>query len=268
MKRLCNSCWAGVASMAGRARKYKYFIPIMIVFVTLAQAYPFGFIKAVAGECYEGIEVYIERLEIGANKDYRLVTKYDAELWRETLSWREAFQCLAYGCIPKNGTRWAGPIAAERYKECKSSPYCDRIAAACLSYMEDTTSYFGYFEPRFHSARLLAYYGFNKLEGYDLFSILTSSWRSSSNVRRIDFFALAAMQDSRAALFLEEIYDTLITSTPVYYKEYLVRILNCLYHVPGDTAIELAKRIYENEADELLKERAYKVIVRKLPGKS
>ena len=201
---------------------------------------------AYAGECTEGIAFYVQRLE-------HLSRQNPPDIDFDVLS------CLS--CHPEDPSRWAGRIAAKRFAECRNSPFRNRIAAACVVYLNNTTGGVSevYAE---RAALLLAFYGFNKIGDYDIFQALTSGWRVSGYPPIEKLMALAALQDRRTVTFLSEIYDTLQTGEVARHGEYIAGILNCLYHIPGDDAVELAERIYKETVDMHLRERAQRVISR------
>jgi hypothetical protein len=202
---------------------------------------------------------------LGARKAYKSATKADSESWREVRLWMEALSCLGSRCYPEYGDRWAGPIAAERLNRCRLSPYRERIAAACIPVMEDTTcgaQYFSNFNPRYNAALLLAFYGFKEVGGYDIFSIITSTLELPADLRKLDFYALASLQDPRTVPFLEMVYDSLGLTDSESRNFILARLINCLYHIPGDSAVAFAERIHREQADDFIRDRAQRVIHR------
>ena len=215
--------------------------------------------ESFAGECTETAETYVAQL---------------ASLYsqKQVISGFDVFWCLA--CYPEDWNLWAGPIAAQRFDECRKSMFRDRIAAACAPFLDDSTYGERYQDARMAArgmrppdtrmmaAVLLAFYGFDRLGDHDIFLILTSSFHVPGIAPRDKFIALAALRDPRTVPFLSTLYDSLQTAQPANYSEYVAGIVNCDYHIPGKAALELAERIYNRESDTQLRERVYRVIAR------
>lgn len=202
-----------------------------------------------AGECPYHIEYYIEEIE--------KLSKLDPPYKNP-----EGFYCLS--CLPEDSRLWAGPIAAKRFDDCRKSRFRERIAAACRPFLDDTTSTNKnlYYNIRLGAAALLAFYGYGEVGGHDIFGIITSDWDRFIYVPFHLLTALAAQRDQRTVPFLSSVYDSLNNDDEDRYKDYVVVILNCIYHIPGNPAVELAKKIHERETNEYIRERAYRVLKR------
>ncbi|MBK8233703.1 MAG: hypothetical protein IPK72_24780 [Candidatus Eisenbacteria bacterium] len=202
-----------------------------------------------AGECAAGEKDYLGDLEqmVREGPPYR---------------YREAFWCLSRRCLPEDWRRWAGPLAARQFADCRTSLYRDRIAAACLPLLADSSESRDEFSPRGAAAALAAGYGFSNLGSHDLFEIVTDAIRVGSHPPDSRFALLAIMQDPRTMAFLRAYHASLAGRSSPERDGPLRDILNCLYHVPGDSALVLAREIARSELTADLKERARRVLDR------
>jgi len=199
-----------------------------------------------AGECVQGSDHYVSELE-------RIV--------REGLpySYDEAFNCLQGECSPADYVRWAGPIAASRFETCRSHPLRDRIAAACLPLLADSTVGEDGFSARLAAAGVAAAYGFSRVGPHDIFAIGIGQILAAKHPPDPRFGSLAAMGDSRTLDFLKSFYAS-AADRPAEGRNYEISdVLNCLYHVHGDSAAAFAAEIERTVTDPELKERARRV---------
>lgn len=187
------------------------------------------------------------------------------ERWdRSAPAWRlrDALGCMR--CMGGSSVRWAGPIAAARFEECRNSPWRDRIAAACAPLLEDSTHLSPFYEETVAvmAAGLLASLGVGEVAGHDTFQILTEQSVGARRLGVHNLVALAVLADPRTVGFLAAGYDSLPATDASQHEWQVKGLLNCLWHLPGQDAIELTIRIRDTEADPRLKERADRVIQR------
>jgi hypothetical protein len=169
------------------------------------------------------------------------------------LQLEEALKCLAWR--PADYRRWAGPIAAEEVAKLRTSPFRDRIAAACGKILNSPPETADRRELTRLAAYTLASYGVGEADGNDVFELL--AWEK----RFPPYFALAALGDSRTVPLLKATYDSLASIAPRTdrVRFTMLQVLNCLYHVGGDSARSLARVIASQEEDTVIVERATRV---------
>jgi hypothetical protein len=205
---------------------------------------------AVSGECGGKSDLYfVEKLELFPGT---LDVSKDRDLWRL----QAIFNCLRH--CPDDPRRWAGPIATACLKTMREDPQRERIVAACIPYLGISRDTGPRRRIAHSAAATIALYGTSEVEGHDIFLLLTADRRN------IDFFAVAALGDRRTLAFLQATYDSLRSADggPVESRDRLEQLLNCLYHVPGDSAVSFARVIAAEEHDSLVVERARRVINR------
>jgi hypothetical protein len=201
-------------------------------------------VSVLGGECGEGEDHYLTDIEIHGSQAHD-----------------ESFHCLQWRVDDWN--KWAGPIAASMFEECRRSPIRERLTVACTPLLADTARVILEWQvPRYRAAVLLASYGISRVADQDIFGIITKEMRAHRLLDTTDYMALAALRDSRTVQFLAERYDSVATLRVTDREDEIRDILNCLYHVPGDSAVALAKTISERERDPAIKERAERVIHR------
>ncbi len=202
-----------------------------------------------AGECTEDDEHYVAELEA---------------LVRDGPPFHsgEPLDCLTMRCEPEDWRLWAGPVAAQRFEECRTHPLRDRIAAACIPLLADTARANRYFSIRDEATYLAASYGFTRIGDYDLFDLIIEQIRTFSPEDPPRFPLLAIMRDPRTLRFLTSFYASLQATQSPERDTAVFDLLSCLYHVPGDSAVSLASRVLRNEQSPTLKERARRVVDR------
>lgn len=201
-----------------------------------------------AGECTEGTEEYVSRLERWAE-----IRPLDRIASSQV---NEACGCLA----SKRYVFWAGPIAARHFRNLHESPFRPRIAAAAARYL-DLPGPSGPYDPdlALDAANTLALYGVRQADGYDVLEVLLR--RCSAAKRPLPYFALASIGDRRVLSLLRAAYDSLLAmprSDRVH--EDKVELVSCLYHLPGDSALALVQAIAAGDADSVVCARAKHVI--------
>lgn len=201
---------------------------------------------AMAGECVYP-ESYVECLEH----------------YSPGQQWVQHEQGYCFFCLKYNGDffshRWAGPIAADYFKSRREDRYRDRIGMACVRIISDraqcgsVTDEFGY-----AAAGVLAHYGIASANEYDVYSILIQ------RPDKIDLIDLAALGDPRSVQWLSARYDSLraIGLEKPFNRTAIQDVLNCLYHIPGQEAVDLARTIEAKETDANLRSRAHRVLSR------
>jgi len=199
-----------------------------------------------AGECLEGEEQWVQCLETGKDKD-------------GPCDPQSALYCLSLN-LPFATNRWAGPVAAGVLGGRRDSPYKERLARALLPRLDERSDLLRARPMAFQAARVLARYGIGRLGEHDVFAILISA-------EPPPLVDLAALGDPRTVDFLADRYAELLaqrtSSKPSRdLREQAISLLNCLYHIPGDAAVELARSIMAQEPDAMLVERARLVVAR------
>jgi hypothetical protein len=173
----------------------------------------------------------------------------------------EAFSCLR--CDTNDWGRWAGPMAAARFEGCRRASFRDRLAAACAPLLGDTTSLSAdRFIPRYEAAKLLASYGIARVGQNDVFLIITKEIWPRRHLSTTDYMALAVLRDPRTLDFLSSDYNSTLGNTSAQRPSQICDIVNCLYHIPADSALVLARDIDARESDPRIRERCGHVIGR------
>ena len=201
-----------------------------------------------AGECTQSAEEYVSRLEHWAD-----VRPLDRTAQGAVI---EAFHCLA----PDRYVTWAGPVAAQHFKNLHESPLRPRLIRACSRYLTLPASYDPY--PRdlaFEAAHALALYGVSEVDGYDVLSLLVN--RSKANNQSLPYFALASIGDARVLSLLKTTYDSLSATRPSPRIQCdKVELVSCLYHIREDSALAFVRVIAAVDPDSLVRARAKYVI--------
>jgi len=194
---------------------------------------------ASAGVCIDGDEHYVECLERNPGP----ATPLD--------SVRGCLECLRYERHSES-QRWAGPITAEYFRSRRGSPFRDRIVAACGSYLDGPSNL------RSEAACTLARYGVAAVGGHDVFALVTES---ESHTKWVD---LAALGDPRTADYISVEFEK---NRPLgldgpWKRWRLLSMVNCLYHIPGARAMDVAGELRAAEDDAELVDRLERVISR------
>jgi hypothetical protein len=172
-----------------------------------------------------------------------------------------AMSCLQ--CRTEHSWKWAGPIAAAQFEECRQAQIRQRLTAACTPLISDSTYQdYGNFVTRYRVAALLASYGIGRVDGEDIFRILAVEKHRRFEFEPIDYMALAILQDRRTLSFLASDYASLSKIDSRRRTDRVIAILNCLYHVPGDSALVLARTIGQQEGADLIGKRVSRVLAR------
>jgi hypothetical protein len=193
-----------------------------------------------AGECVEYGERYVVALEAGTTDPY----------------FETAVDC--FGSMPiSDGTKWAGPVAAAKFEARRQDPLRPRILAAieqlALSkWAQDRVNLQMLY-------RIAARWGVAEFNGTDVFEALLSVERVGYHGVRED---LAILGDCRAASVLRSQYRALDPKRDKGGMDIAEDILSCLYHIPCDEAISVARELLEGEEDLHLQERIQRVIDR------
>lgn len=174
----------------------------------------------------------------------------------------EAFSCLVCTGDLK-GNRWAGPTTRDIFNKCKNSPFRQRIISACLPYLELPEGTNDPKDLRFHALLVLSYCGVDKIDDYDVFHGITLTKPPNDYWFRQKFMAMAALGDPRTVDFIASTYDSVRALGAEEHTEDLITLLNCLYHIPGKEAVDLAEAIKSKETVEILVRRADRVVQRK-----
>lgn len=200
-----------------------------------------------AGECTESAEHYVSCLERWAE-----TRPLDGAAAGEI---SEAFSCLVH----TRWVHWAGPVAARYFRNLHASPLGPRIIAASARYLELPVSSTGK-DLAYEAAYTLAMYGAKHVNGSDVLEELTSRGKAAN--RSLPYFALASIGDPRVLSLLHATYDSLAAaprSQRVHSDK--VELVCCLYHIPGDSALALARAIASADPDSFVRTRAEHVVV-------
>lgn len=204
-----------------------------------------------AGECTEGDRYYLERLEYWAGRPYAGDPRARSEIG-------EALGCLTHNRIDPR--RWAGPSAAGYLRSLRQSPQRARVEAACVPYLTappPVEEYEGVLS--LGAAEVLAFYGLPRAGGHDVFEILVR--RSRATGRLLPYMALASIGDPRVFSLLDATYDSLAAAPRTDRVRWeLIGLVNCLYHLPGDSAMALAAEIASADPDTAITARARHVL--------
>lgn len=222
-----------------------------LVSAALALAISLAPLIASAGECTNPDEDYLRLLERGAG----IVVSIPLPSPREVSA---ALSCLAYSRIDIG--RWAGPRTASFFTSLHHSPFRERFVAACTPYLlgrteatrEDP-------EIAFEAATALAMYGVDEAGGQDIFRILTQG--DPRDRTRLPYFAMASLADPRTLPFLRARYDSLASAPPARNTQFWkTQLVNCLYHLPGDSVVTFAEEIAAADPDTAVVARARHVV--------
>lgn len=205
-----------------------------------------------AGECTRTDEEYLRILERGVDTVSSDATPAPGEI-------AEALNCLVYARIDL--ARWAGPRTAAYFATLHKVPFHARFVAACTPYVLGRGRVAEADRPdiAFEAASALAMCGVAECAGRDVFGILTQG--DPRNRARVPYLALASLADRRTLSFLTARYDSLSTAPPTrdsgFWK---TQIVNCLYHLPGDSVITFAEAIAASDPDTAVVSRARHVV--------
>lgn len=199
------------------------------------------------GVCIHGTEYYVLKIEADPREDLK------------DLNLHHCFRCLRWERHTESN-RWAGPVTAEYFRSKRESPLRDRIRSACLKYLDGPQTDKKERLIAHEAVRTLAHFGIGHVGDHDVFEILTSDDPS------LPLVDLAALGDPRTVPVLKESYIDLKKSDLAAdrIRKECITVLNCLYHISGNEAVQLAEFIVKIETDSLLIERAKRVVNRKV----
>jgi hypothetical protein len=101
--------------------------------------------------------------------------------------------------------------------------------------------------------------GVAESNGRDIFKILSHG--DPRDPKRLPYFALASLADPRTLPFLKANYDSLTAAEPSHDTKYgKTQLVNCLYHLPGDSVVSLVRLIATTDPDSAVVERAGHVL--------
>jgi len=204
-----------------------------------------------AGECTESDGSYLEHLEYWASRPWAGDPRARSEIG-------EALGCLTYNRI--DARRWAGPSAAGYLRSLRQSPQRARIEAACVPYLtapRPVEPYQG--DLACAAAEVLAMYGLPYAGGHDILEILVRRSRAAGYL--LPYMALASIGDPRVFPLLDATYDSLAAAPRTDRTRWeMIGLVNCLYHLPGDSAVALAAEIAAADPDTAIIARAQHVL--------
>lgn len=204
---------------------------------------------ACCGECTGAKVQLLERLEYWSGRPFA----GDPRACREISG---SLFCLAYKRI--DPLHWAGPSAAGYFRSLRDSPLRQRVVSACTPFLiapvcppcRDFV---------LQAAEDLAMYGVRQAGGHDVLVILVDRCRSSHT--RLPYLALAAIGDPRVLGLLRAQYDSLSAVPRSEIARYdLLQMVNCLYHLPGDSSLAFAAAIAETDPDTAVVSRVRHVL--------
>lgn len=205
-----------------------------------------------AGECTRTEEEYLRILEQGAGSAGPDAVSSAGEI-------SEALNCLVYTRMDQG--RWAGPRMAAHFASLHHSPLRERFAAACMPYLLGRGRVPEADRPviAFEAATALAMCGVAESGGCDIFGALVKG--DPQNPTRVPFVALASLADPRTLRFLQARYDSLSVNPPAADTRFWkTQIVNCLYHLPGDSVVSFARVIATSDPDTAVVVRARHVV--------
>lgn len=170
----------------------------------------------------------------------------------------EAFQCLT--AEPDDGGRWAGPIAAQYFLSWRQSPNSRRIIAMAVKYLDvlptDTPDAM---DLASHAAYLLALCGVSRVDDRDIVAMLTNGAVAKNGW--LPYYALAGVGDPRVFGIMRDRYRYLTGSpSSALPARERVQLVNCLYHLPGDSVLAFVDSIAVYDPDSLVIARARHVL--------
>jgi hypothetical protein len=208
-----------------------------------------GYVPALSGECTSGEKWLLARLEYWSGRPYGDDPRACGEI-------QEALQCLVYNRIDQR--RWAGPNAAGYLKSLRESPLRPQVISACAPYLTAPPCAL-YGELALPAASDLAMYGVQSVSGQDVLGILLARCHASRS--QLPYLALAGIGDSRVPGLLRTTYDSLSVVSRAKATRYeRLQLVNCLYHVPGDSSLALASAIAATDPDTEVVARARHVV--------
>lgn len=193
-----------------------------------------------AGECTQTIEHYVSVFEDGPSH-------------RE---FPYALNCLRWGTWLQTPL-WAGQAHAVRFAAARNDTMVPRIEAAArkLLAMPDSVAA----KWRCGVLNSLAAYGIARLDSLDVFAELFPAGKRLSVP---DYALLAILRDCRGVGILRARYLELRAGAAAGTQDEAVHVLSCLYHLPCDQALALAKDLDATETDAILRERLRRVLER------
>jgi hypothetical protein len=208
-----------------------------------------GYVPTWAGECTEGETRLLARLEYWSDRPFGDDPRACGEI-------KQALYCLVNNSIDL--LRWAGPNAAGYLRSLRESPLKPQVISACAPYLTAPPCAL-YGELALQAATDLAMYGVQSVSGHDVLGILVARCRASR--AQLPYLALAGIEDSRVPALLRATYDSLsVTSRAEATRYERFQLVNCLYHVAGDSALALVSAIAATDPDTAVAARAQHVV--------
>lgn len=167
------------------------------------------------------------------------------------------FWCLQRACFIETPL-WAGKAHAARFAAARADTLVPRIRDAArrlLALPEARGS-----EWRRAVLEVAAAHGLARLDSLDVFAELFPAGHRFS---RQDYALVAVLQDCRGVGILRSRYLALREDPDAEGWDEPVHVLSCLYHLPCEEALALAKDLYATETDEHLSQRVQRVMERK-----
>lgn len=215
-----------------RNRQYICVLLCLVVLITCVNSVH-------SGECKWGAEFYLTCLEGHNQNSSDCPDPY------------KSFSCV--GIIRKELDRWASDREAKRILEFRNISYHDRLVGLAVAYLDDSTSSS---DTKAVAVEVLAFQGIKTIQDYDVFEMLVK--QSQWNMNFITWYVLAALGDARTVDFARQEYKRIrnqgaVRGVPP--RPLLMELIDCLYHIPGDEAVELAHELAAGETDKALRDR-------------
>ncbi|MCA9726859.1 MAG: hypothetical protein KC729_04190 [Candidatus Eisenbacteria bacterium] len=208
-----------------------------------------GLMPAWSGECTEGESRLLSRLEYWNGRSFAGDPRACGEI-------SGALRCLVYNRIDL--LHWAGPNTAGYFQSLRDSPLRPRVVSACTPLLT-APECSPYGDLGLQAAEDLAMFGVKQANGHDILGILVD--RSRSSQTRLPYLALAAIGDSRVLAVLRTTYDSLSVGARDEAASYeILQLVNCLYHLPGDSSVAFAAAITDADPDTAVVARARHVV--------
>jgi hypothetical protein len=203
-----------------------------------------------AGECIWSNERNLEILTQWAGIPLRV----NGSDWIEVSG---ALNCLRNNRL--NYWKWAGPVAGQYFRNLHKSPLRGQVIQACAPYLTAAPSANASNNADFSraAAETLAMYGVKRVGDHDVFAIMV---HRSTNCY-LPYYAIASLGDPRSLSLLKARYDSLRSgSLSIGARGEKIQIVNCLYHLPGDSVLSFVSAIASAELDSAVVARARHVL--------
>ena len=206
-----------------------------------------GYGLASGGECPSGWEYYLECLE-GNNPVSELEDKCP-----------EPYRCFwCVGQLQQELDRWASEREARRFREFREIGYHDRLVAVAWKYLDDPNTSD---DTRWAAAEALAFQGVGRVGSHDVYLILAGD--PPHRVPLPWWYDFAALGDPRTVELARSEYARLKQIDPAtdnLARPTLMNIIDCLYHIPGEGALDLLRELALAETDAGLRDELQRVV--------